>query len=304
MIFLSGNKSKKLFALRKKKSSNQKEQQNSSSASRSGTLTQERADAAAESSGLGSSSLSSSNPSLNSGILAPSSSGHVSGSANPQVRPVSLPGEVKPGMPIACSLATTPTNTLPSVASDVSTVASLSTSTRDEMLTLAQDIQCDVSNLMRKYTADRDRLKQALETMEYNNNLMGKSSTIGSNSMAIVASLKQSLSQALQQNSMLRGRLQKIHLDSDISDLPMISAGNVETLTRGMNQSLSYSSSCISEFFDAREYYSGKNYMQSKLYVIYNYQTWFFKVIPIIPPKKTVLMKTEKQLQTRKKRNR
>ena len=27
-----------------------------------------------------------------------------------------------------------------------------------------------------------------------------------------------------------------------------------DTLTRGMNHSLSYSSSCISEFFDAREY--------------------------------------------------
>ena len=36
-----------------------------------------------------------------------------------------------------------------------------------------------------------------------------------------------------------------------------ISAVNTDTLTRGMNQSLSYSSSCISEaFFDAREYAS------------------------------------------------
>ena len=33
-----------------------------------------------------------------------------------------------------------------------------------------------------------------------------------------------------------------------------IALTNVDTLSRGMNHSLSYSSSCISEFFDAREY--------------------------------------------------
>ena len=33
-----------------------------------------------------------------------------------------------------------------------------------------------------------------------------------------------------------------------------VSTANVDTLSRGMNHSLSYSSSCISDFFDAREY--------------------------------------------------
>lgn len=41
--------------------------------------------------------------------------------------------------------------------------------------------------------------------------------------MALVASLKQTLNQALQQNAMLKARLQKIHLDSDVGDLPVVS---------------------------------------------------------------------------------
>ncbi len=36
---------------------------------------------------------------------------------------------------------------------------------RDEMMALAQDIQAEVSAMMRTYTADRDRLKAALEPL-------------------------------------------------------------------------------------------------------------------------------------------
>ncbi|CAM6053555.1 unnamed protein product [Sphagnum tenellum] len=133
-------------------------------------------------------------------------------------------------------MATTPTSS-PSPASSSSYLDPvLSSATRDEMLSLAVEIQLDVSNLMRSFAADRDKLKQSLESLEINN--MGKTSTMsGGGNFALVASLRQSLNQAMQQNSMLRSRLQKIHMDSDVADLPLVSI-----------------SSCISEFFDAREY--------------------------------------------------
>ena len=37
----------------------------------------------------------------------------------------------------------------------------------DEMLNLASEIHSDVSNLIRSYSADRDRLKAAMEQLEY-----------------------------------------------------------------------------------------------------------------------------------------
>lgn len=43
------------------------------------------------------------------------------------------------------------------------------------MLVIANEIQTDVSNLVRGYTADRDRLKQALDMME----MSQKSATLG-----------------------------------------------------------------------------------------------------------------------------
>lgn len=52
----------------------------------------------------------------------------------------------------------------------------LNSSTREEMLSLAQDIQVDVSQLMRSYTADRNKLNQTLESSFYDL----KTSTLGS----------------------------------------------------------------------------------------------------------------------------
>merc|ERR1712038_251122 len=76
--------------------------------------------------------------------------------------------------------------------------------------------------------------------------------------MQQVASLRQTLNQVMQQNSVLKSKLQQIHTMSQVDDLPQIpSIGITDTMIRGFgNPSLSYSSSCISEFFDAREYAS------------------------------------------------
>merc|ERR1719215_2110998 len=72
--------------------------------------------------------------------------------------------------------------------------------------------------------------------------------------MAVLASLRQALRAAQEQNTTLRSRLARIHADSDLSDLPAMMPDTGATLPRGLNQTLSYSSSCMSEFFDAREY--------------------------------------------------
>ena len=52
---------------------------------------------------------------------------------------------------------------------------------------------------------------------------MNKTTTLGGGSnMQHIATLRQTLQQALQQNSILRGKLQKIQMDADISDFPQV----------------------------------------------------------------------------------
>jgi oxysterol-binding protein-related protein 3/6/7 len=63
---------------------------------------------------------------------------------------------------------------------------------------------------------ERDRLKQA---MELDSNLM---SFAGSGNTQLVVNLKNSLSSALHQNQELKNRLNKIHENSDLSDVSSI----------------------------------------------------------------------------------
>ena len=54
---------------------------------------------------------------------------------------------------------------------------------------------------------------------------MNKTATLGGgggSNMQHIATLRQTLQQALQQNNILRGKLQKIQMDADISDLPQV----------------------------------------------------------------------------------
>ena len=109
------------------------------------------------------------------------------------------------------------------------------------------DIQADISSLQKEYLSKRDHIRQLVESES-------KGSSLQPN-MAVLASLRQALRASQEQNSALRSRLARIHADSDLSDLPaMIPIPDTSTLSRGLNQTLSYSSSCMSEFFDAREY--------------------------------------------------
>jgi hypothetical protein len=141
----------------------------------------------------------------------------------------------------------------PPAAGDVNG-ASVS-STREEVIQQVQDMQADLSSMTQGYLRHRDQLKQLIDAE-------AKAGSLQQPQVAVVASLRQSLNAAMAQNAQLRTRLARIHAESDLGELPSLAAavGTAEysagggSLVRGINNSLSYSSSCISEFFDAREY--------------------------------------------------
>ena len=119
-------------------------------------------------------------------------------------------------------------------------------STKEDILQLSNDILTDLTNMTFRYTKQRDHIKMLLETESKTSSLQPQ--------VGLVASLRQSLNTTLQQNTQLKNKLSRIHAESEMGDIPTLNAPSDSTLTRGMNGSLSYSSSCISEFFDAREY--------------------------------------------------
>jgi len=117
---------------------------------------------------------------------------------------------------------------------------------KEDVVQHAHDIQNDLCNMMDRYRKQRDHIKMILENESKTNSLQAQ--------VGLVASLRQSLNTTLQQNTVLRNKLARIHAESELGDIAAPTAPQDSTLTRGMNGSLSYSSSCISEFFDAREY--------------------------------------------------
>lgn len=118
---------------------------------------------------------------------------------------------------------------------------------RDEAMTIALEAQGDITKIIKDYLLKRDHIKMLVEADSKGSSLQP--------SMAVLASLRQSLRTAQEQNNTLRTRLARIHAESDISELPAAPVlPETATLPRGMNGTLSYSSSCMSEFFDAREY--------------------------------------------------
>jgi len=117
----------------------------------------------------------------------------------------------------------------------------------EEALNIAMDIQTELASLQTNYTSERDHLRQLLENDSKNSSLAP--------SMAVTVALRQALRAATEQNTSLRQRLARIHAESDVAELVPVSAvPEPSSLPRGLNASLSYSSSCMSEFFDAREY--------------------------------------------------
>ena len=119
---------------------------------------------------------------------------------------------------------------------------------KEELILLIQDLQNELATMVRTYSGDKERLKSAIITHEdYQNSQMNKSSTLGTffnffffllfacflliflflggagSGIQQIASLKQTLNQALKQNAMLREKLQKIFREADTTDIPQVS---------------------------------------------------------------------------------
>ena len=123
---------------------------------------------------------------------------------------------------------------------------------REEALNLAMEMQGDLVTMHKDFRQKRDHIRQLLESESKGSSLQP--------SMAVMASLRQSLRQTQEQNAHLKTRLARIHAESDVSEVPAVQpVVEAQTLSRGMNNTLSYSSSCMSEFFDARDYFQGED---------------------------------------------
>ncbi|KAJ0171292.1 hypothetical protein K1T71_012842 [Dendrolimus kikuchii] len=115
---------------------------------------------------------------------------------------------------------------------------------REDFTILAKDLLGSLKSIVATLVCERGRLRAAMEAGD-------SASTPGG---SVVAALRTNLTSALQQNSELRSRLSRIHLASDLAEISPVT--NSDPVTRQFQQSLSYSSSCVSasEFFDAEEH--------------------------------------------------
>ena len=216
---------KRLFQLRKKKSSGQS---SSASGSKPSSAGSERDRASPVMSTISSQDIDMDQLSGSlAGMAQLSNSNPSLNSISSSGRPVSLPADG--------SLLRVPRG-----------VSAQEGNSKEDILQHAQDIIADLGNMNGRYTKQRDLLKLMIENESKTNSLQPQ--------VGLIASLRQSLNTTLQQNTMLRSKLARIHAESDLGDIPTMSMPQDSTLTRGINGSLSYSSSCISEFFDAREY--------------------------------------------------
>ncbi|KAG0715942.1 Oxysterol-binding protein-related protein 6 [Chionoecetes opilio] len=127
---------------------------------------------------------------------------------------------------------------------------SMESTSREDFTILAKEVVSQVGQVLRGLSGEREKLRQALES---ESNLLASHNTT-----AIIAALRNSLNQALQQNAELRGRLARIHADSDLSEIS-VPPSMSELLHKSLHTSLSYeSSSCFSasEYFDAADAFS------------------------------------------------
>ncbi|XP_026316551.1 oxysterol-binding protein-related protein 3-like isoform X3 [Hyposmocoma kahamanoa] len=155
-------------------------------------------------------------------------------------------------LPIACAAARP--QSLPGAESlgAAAGPASLTSLTPDQQLRedftiLAKDLLATLKGVVATLVCERGRLRAAMEAAE----------TTASPTGAVVSALRTNLTSALQQNSELRSRLSRIHDASDLAEVSSVNNSDpVSAVNRHLQQSLSYSSSCVSasEFFDAEEH--------------------------------------------------
>ncbi|KAM3955502.1 oxysterol-binding protein-related protein 6 [Aphomia sociella] len=153
-------------------------------------------------------------------------------------------------LPIACAAARP--QSLPGAESlgTAAGPASLTSLTPDHQLredftVLAKDLVTNLKTIVSTLVSERGRLRTAAEALE-----------AGEGAPAALATLRSNLSSALHQNSELRSRLSRIHDASDLAEISSVGPNSDPQVARQFQQSLSYSSSCVSasEFFDAEEH--------------------------------------------------
>ena len=94
--------------------------------------------------------------------------------------------------------------------------------TRDELISVLQDLQSEISHLSQSYSADREKLKDYIEKdIVQSQKFQQRTATLGSSapsSMAYYQTLRSNLSLAMQQNAQLREKLGRIYAEA--ADLP------------------------------------------------------------------------------------
>ncbi|XP_053617817.1 oxysterol-binding protein-related protein 3-like isoform X7 [Plodia interpunctella] len=115
---------------------------------------------------------------------------------------------------------------------------------REDFTVLAKDLVASLKTIVSTLVCERGRLRAAMDAADSATAPPG----------AVVAALRTNLTSALQQNSELRTRLSRIHDASDLAEISTMERN--DSVVRQFQQSLSYSSSCVSasEFFDAEEH--------------------------------------------------
>ncbi|CAB3229342.1 unnamed protein product [Arctia plantaginis] len=118
---------------------------------------------------------------------------------------------------------------------------------REDFTVLAKDLVASLKTIVSTLICERGRLRAVMDA----------SDTTTSPSGAVMAALRTNLTTALHQNSELRTRLSRIHDASDLAEISSVGPNSdPQVNNRQFQQSLSYSSSCVSasEFFDAEEH--------------------------------------------------
>ncbi|XP_037296470.1 oxysterol-binding protein-related protein 3 isoform X3 [Manduca sexta] len=159
-------------------------------------------------------------------------------------------------LPIACAAARPQSLPGAEALGPTAGPASISSLTPDHQLredftVLAKDLLASLKSIVATLVCERGRLRAAMEAAD----------STGTPGGSVMAALRTNLTSALQQNSVLcaelRARLSRIHLASDLADVAALAlAPGADAQARQFQQSLSYSSSCVSasEFFDAEQH--------------------------------------------------
>uniref|UniRef100_T1JEI6 Oxysterol-binding protein n=1 Tax=Strigamia maritima TaxID=126957 RepID=T1JEI6_STRMM len=124
---------------------------------------------------------------------------------------------------------------------------------REDFVCRAKDIYCNLRSTLRSLYGEQTRMRNAFDHGD--DTLVNSTSTPTSH---LVTNLKSSLAQVVQQNSDLRARLHRIHVESELSE----TSYTLDQLPKNLHRSVSYESSSVlstSEYFDAVEYLGGQS---------------------------------------------